>query len=266
MNVFWRELKTYRKSTFIWIASLSATLIVFLLMYTAFSKDVETSRSLLAQFPPAVRSAFDISMSNFFTIYGFFAYLFTFIGLVGAVQAMNLGVGALSREESGKTVDFLLSKPVSRTKIVTAKLVAILVLIFITNIVFSAVALIMAKLVSTTSFDNNIFLLLTGELFLIQLFFVALGLLISVLTKRIKSSIAVVLPTVFTFFFVGTIGTILGLDEIKYFIPFKFFDSNYIIAHGSYDLQYLAIDLIFVVATIAASYLIYIRKDIRAAA
>ena len=71
MNVFFRELKAYRTSTFAWIVSLCALVVVFLLMLPAFTKDVDAARAIIANLPLAVRNALDISLQNFFTVYGF---------------------------------------------------------------------------------------------------------------------------------------------------------------------------------------------------
>ena len=43
-------------------------------------------------------------------------------------------VNIISKEESGKTADFLFSKPISRFKILTSKILAGVVLIILTNI------------------------------------------------------------------------------------------------------------------------------------
>ncbi len=264
MNIFKRELKANRNSTIIWAVSFAILITLFLMLYPAFTKDVDITRKILANLPLIVSSALGVSLANFFTIYGFFAYLFTPAVIPGAIQAMSLGVGMLSKEESGKTVDFLLSKPISRGRVVTEKLLAALCLLIFTNIVFSSVALAMASLVSTTSFSSTTFLLITATLLFIQIFFLALGMLFSVIMPKVKSVIAVALPTVFSFFIIGTLGAILGNDAIKYLSPFKYFDPNYIIANRAYEPKYLIIEAIIVFIAITVSYVIYIRKDIRA--
>ena len=264
MNIYLRELKSYRKATLIWIVSLSALVVAFLLIFPAFTRDVGVSQQIIANLPSAVRSALDISMQNFFTIYGFFAYLFTFISLAGAIQAMNLGVGVLSKEDSGKTVDFLLTKPISRTAVITNKLFAVMTLIVATNVVFSTVALVAAKMVSTAAFSSKTFLLISATLLFVQVLFVALGILLSVIIPKIKSVISVTLPTVFAFFVIGTLGAIIGNDTVRYLSPFKFFDPNYIISHGSYEMKFVVIEAIFVIVAVIVSYVLYIRKDIRA--
>ncbi|MDP3446221.1 MAG: ABC transporter permease subunit [Ignavibacteria bacterium] len=265
MNIFLREIKAYRGSTLVWILSLCTLATMFLFMFPAFSKDVDATRAIMANLPAAVRDALDISLANFFTIYGFFAYIFTFATLAGAVQAMNLGVGIMSKEDSVKTVDFLLTKPISRFKVFVSKFLASFGLILITNFIFSSVSYSVASIVSMDGLDIQIFSLILASFFLIQLFFLALGILISMLINKIRSPITVTLPTVFGFFIIGMLGSIIGNDNVRYICPFKFYDLNYVINKGAYEMNYLYVELVVVFIAIIASYLIYSRKDIKAA-
>lgn len=265
MNLYLRELKAYRKSTIIWTVSLAAIVVMFMSIYPSFTRDVAASKQALANIPQAVRNALNLSLSDFFTVFGFFGYLLNFVLLAGAIQAMNLGTGLVSKEDAGKTADFLLSKPIKRSTVVTSKLAAALTMLVITNAVFIGVSLGFAELVAKEAFDAGTFVLMALTLLLVQLSFLALGTFFSVALKRIKSVISVSLPTVFAFYIVGTLGSILGNDTIRYITPFKFFDTQYIIHHNGYEAVYLIIEAVFIVAAITASYLIYLRKDIRSA-
>ena len=264
MNVFLRELKAYRKSTIIWIASLSAILVVFMALYPAFTGDIAAAKQVLSQLPAAVRTAFNISLASFFTIYGFYGYLLSFAVLAGAIQAMNIGTGVISKEVSGKTADFLLSKPITRARVVTAKLLAAFVVIVITNVAFSAVSYLAALAVAKDPFAARPLLLLASTMFLVQLVFVALGALFSVLIPKVKSVVSVSLPTVFTLYIIGTLGEVLGNDSVRYISPFKFYDPSYIINHVGLEGRFLGVEAAIIVVAIAASYLIYVRKDVRA--
>lgn len=266
MNVFLHEIRTYRKSTIIWSASLCILVVVFMSLYPAFTQDVEAAKEVLSQFPEAIRSALNISLGNFFTIYGFYGYLLGFAILTGAVQAMNLGTGVISKEVTGKTADFLLSKPITRSRVVSAKLAAALTALVFTNIVFIAVSYLVALTVAEEPVDTATFLLMASTLFLVQLMFLALGALFSVTIPKIKSVVAVSLPTVFGFYIIGTIGEVLENDSFRYITPFKFFDTNYIIDNASLEGRYLLIEAAFVVVAIALCYVIYLKKDVRAAA
>ena len=265
MNIYFQELKSYRKSTVIWIFSLSLLTIVFLLMYPAFTKDVIASKKILANLPAAIREGLGISLNNFFTIYGFYAYIYIYVVLAGAIQACNLGVSIISKEESGKTADFLLTKPVSRFAVISNKLFAAFSLLLITNVIYVSISYIAAKIITNGDLSFRTFFLISATLFLVQLAFLALGLLFSVTLPRIKSVITISLPTVFTFFIIGTLGAILGNENVRYITPFKFYDSNYIISNGSFEIKFIAIESIFVVVAVIASYIIFIQKDIRAA-
>lgn len=263
MNVFLRELTAYRKSTIIWSASLSGIIVMFMALYPAFTTDVEATKSILSQFPEALRAALNISLSNFFTLYGFFGYLLGFAMLAGSIQAMNLGVGAISKEVSGKTADFLLSKPIARATVVTAKLGAALVMLLVTNVVFWVVSFLAATVVSKEPVEAKTFVLLLSTLLLVQLIFLAIGALMAVIIPKVKSVVSVSLPTVFAFYIVGAIGDVLKNESVRYVSPFRYYDTNYIITNVGLEGRYLAIEAAIIVAAIALAYVIYLKKDVR---
>lgn len=263
MNVFLRELRAYRKSTIIWVSSLCALIVVFMALYPAFTTDIAATKKLFSSFPEALRTALNISLANFFTLYGFFGYLLGFAILAGSIQAMNLGVGLISKEVSGNTADFLLSKPIARTRVVSAKLAAALVMLVATNIVFSAVSYFAALWVSKEPFAARTFFLMSSTLLLVQLMFLALGALFAVIIPKVRSVVSVTLPTVFTFYIIGAIGDVVGNDQVRYVSPFRFYDPNYIITNVRLDGTYLVIEAAFVVVAITLSYVIYVKKDVR---
>lgn len=266
MNVFLRELTAYRKSTIIWAVSMSVLIVVFMGLYPAFTHDVAATRQLLGSLPVAVRTAFNISLGSFFTVYGFYGYILTFAILAGAIMAMNVGTGVISKEISGKTADFLLSKPITRSRVVTAKLAAAITVVLITDAVFAAVAYFAALAVAKEPVDASKFFLLTSTMLLVQLMFVALGMFFSVTMPKIKSVVSVSLPTVFAFYIIGMIGDILENEQVRYVSPFRYYDTAYIIRHASLEGRYVAIEVGFVIVAIALSYVIYLKKNIRASA
>jgi ABC-2 type transport system permease protein len=239
---------------------------MFMTIYPAFSHDVEASRKLLEQFPPVVRAMFGLSLSAFFTFLGFYAYAFTYITLVGAIQAMNLGLSLLSKEDSSKTTDFLLSKPVTRTKIFFAKLAASLTMLTITIIIFTVMTFIFAKLFGAGDFDLKKYLVLNLIFFVIQLWFLALGIIVSQLLHKIRSVVSISLGFVFSFFVVGLVGAVIGVDKVRYLTPFKYFDYLKYVASGKYDLKYMVLAAVAIIIAIVTGYLIYNRRDARSVA
>lgn len=234
-------------------------------LYPAFTKDVAVVKQLLESLPPALKDALGISLETFFSIYGFYIYILTYVFLGGAIFAMNLGVATTSKEERDKTADFLLTKPVNRSNILSAKILANISSILIVDICFFIAALLMARSVAGASFSPKTFLLISLILLFIQLIFLALGTLLSTVLPKIKSAIAVSLLTVFAFFIISMLGSVLGDEAVRYITPFKFFDPLYVVSHNGYETTYLTLEVIIITLSISSSYLFYNRRDIEAA-
>lgn len=264
MNIFLHELKAYRKSTMIWSISLILVVVLFMSLFPAFTKDVTEFKKLLEGYPEPVRKALGMDLNTLFSILGFYCYALTFITLCAAIQAMNLGTSIVSKEVREKTADFLLTKPVTRSTIITAKLLAALVLLVITNVIYFTAASFMAFQVKTDDFSFQTFFLLSLTIFFVQLMFLAMGIIISVSVPKIKSVLSVSLSTVFAFYFLGVIGSTTDDETKRYISPFKYFDTSYIMEKSSYEASFLIVGAVLIILAIAASYRVYSKKDIHA--
>ncbi|MFZ3373601.1 MAG: ABC transporter permease subunit, partial [Desulfitobacteriaceae bacterium] len=117
--------------------------------------------------------------------------------MCGSIQAMNLGISILSKEVREKTADFLLTKPVSRCKIITAKLLSTLTSLVITDVIYLIITLIMLSLIQSGAYNLKIFLMISVTLFFVQLLFLSLGVIVSVVVPKIRSVLPISLGTVF---------------------------------------------------------------------
>lgn len=264
MNIFLHELKAYRKSTVIWAFSLVAMTVFFMSVFPAFTKDADEFLKLLESYPEGVRKALGVSLETITSLLGFYSYVFMYVVLCGSIQAMNLGTSILSKETREKTADFLLTKPVTRSQVVTSKLLAAVVSLVITNIIYVAAAAMTASAVSEKPFDMKIFLLISLTAFFVEMMFLALGIFVSVIARKIKSVLPISLGTVFGFFILNMFGSVLGEEAIRYLTPFKYYDTAYIMKHAGYETSFIIIEIIFITAAIFASYVIYSKKDIHA--
>ena len=262
MNIFFHELKAYRKSTMIWSVSLVMIIVLFMSFYPSFSKDAEEFQKIMEGYPEAIRNALGFSLGSFFTILGFYCFPLSFITLCGAIQGMNLGTSIVSKEVREKTADFLLTKPVTRTTVLTAKLMAAFISIILTNIIYLAVTITMAYQVKTEDFSLKILIMLSLTMFFIQLIFLAIGVIVSVIVPRIKSVLTVSLTTVFAFYFLGMFSGTTGEEAKRYLSPFKYFDTAYIIKHASFESSFLIVGAVILTLAILVSYFVYSKKDI----
>ncbi|MEE6452600.1 ABC transporter permease subunit [Gottfriedia acidiceleris] len=264
MNIFLHELKAYRKSTFIWTASLMAIVVFFLSLFPAIAKDYVEFSKVLEGYPKGVRKALGLEIESFGNVLGFYSYVFIYISLCGAIQAMILGTSIISKEVREKTADFLLTKPVTRTKVMTSKIFAGVVSLAITNIFYLVATIMMALHVKTAGYSSKSIILLSVSLFITQLLFFGIGMLISVIFPKIKAVLSVSLAIVFGFFVVGMVVATDESNAKRFLSPFKYFEPKYIIVHSKFESQFLIMSFGIIIFSIFASYMIYKKRDIQA--
>lgn len=263
MNMFLHELKQYRRITIIWIVSLVAGAGLYMALYPSMAPQMEALRKILANYPKALLAALGVGPNLFLSFAGFYSIIMAYMMLATSIQAMNIGTGIVAKEEHSHTAEFLLAKPINRTQVLTAKLLAALTILLITNAFFMAAMWAEISVLANTSMAGKTFILMTLTLFLVQLFFLGLGFLVSVTAPKIRSVLSISLSTVFVFYIVGVFDSIIGSKTVRYLTPFKFFDNQYIIENGSYELAYLVVEFVFLAAAIFAAYYFYLRRDIR---
>lgn len=264
MNIYLHELKAYRRSTFIWTSAICAAVLFLLSFFPSFSESAQDLRNIFNNIPPQVAAMINIDLNSFFSITGYYTFTFMYISLCGAIQAMNLGLSILSKETTDKTCDFLLTKPRSRFKIVSSKILAVFTCILFTNIIFSLAATAMAGIISKGIIHTKAFYMITFSLFLIQVIFVSIGILLSSILSRIRSIAPISLGIVFGFFIIKMFGSAINDSSLKFLSPFEYFDTNYILINSAYDHSYAIAGAAIVVACIIVSYIVYCNKDIHA--
>lgn len=263
MNIFLHELKAYRKSVIIWSCSMAVLAVMYIFIFNGVSSDIAAFQAVLNNMPEVLRKALSIYVEGISNFVGFFSVVYVYIALCGGIQAMNLGTSIISKEVREKTADFLLTKPVSRKKILTSKLLAALASLVITNVIYLAIT-VPATITVKSEFSMKIFLMISITIFFVQLMFMALGVIVSVIIGKIKSVISISLSTVFGFFIIGSLGSIIGDTTVRYLSPFKYFDTVYIIKNSAYETSFIVVGIIFIIAAILASYVVYVKKDVHA--
>lgn len=266
MNIFMHEFKTKLKSVLIWSGSITLLMLLFLSLFKSFAAETALVNELMASFPKELLIAFGMVDMDWSTILGFYALLFVFSQICLAIQASNYGVGLVSIEETEWTADFLLSKPVSRTRIMTAKLLAAISALAITQAIIWVVSFIFINLFKAGQEYQAtpvVFLLLSMTLF--QLFFLTVGMLISLLAKRVRSVLPFSMALVFGLYILNAFGGMIGEKSLEILSPFKHFTPSYIIKHAAWDWSLVMISVVAIVISVIASYVLYARRNIASA-
>lgn len=264
-NIFRHEVRARLKSVLIWSLALAALVIVFFALFPVFADQAALMNEMLAKFPPELRAAFGMDNLDLSTVLGFYSFIFLFAQLCLAIQAGNYGFGLVSIEESELTADFLLSKPVSRAQVLTSKLLAALVSVGLTELVVALCTLLAIGLFSEGRdyAAGTLGLLLFSQL-IFQLFFLSVGLVVSLLVKRVRSVTPYALGLGFGAYVLSGFSGVFGEVTLELLTPFKHLDAAYIVAHNGYNAPLVLLNVAVSLVALAASYWLYLRRDVPA--
>lgn len=263
--IFLHEFRARLKSVAIWSASTAALVLFFFSLYPGFSDQAALLNQMMTKLPAAMMEAFGLGKIDLTSVLGYFGFLFIFVQLCLAIQAGNYGFGLVSIEESELTADFLLSKPVSRAQILNSKLLAAFCSLTITNLITWAASFLAIQIYRTgKTYDTRILLLLLISIVILQLFFLCVGLVISLIVKRVRSVTPYSLGLGFGTYVLSAFSGIFGEVKLEYITPFKHLDPAAIVNNGAYDTKLVLLNLAVSLIALGVSYWLYLRRDIPA--
>lgn len=261
--MFKREFKINFKSLVLWTAILLTIYILIFVMYPSLITE-ETKASLeqmMQSMSQEILASFNMDIVGIETAYGWFKTEgYMFLTIIGGIYSAILGGTILLKEESDKTIEFLYSKPVSRNKIVTSKIICGIVNIFIFTAVIAIGNLI--ALAGIEDFELKEFLMISiiPILLYYMLFFIML--FVSTFFKKTKKAMSLGIGLVFISYFMQIIGNMgENVEIVKKVSLFEFVSSRYIILNNSIDVKYLWIGLAIIAITAVGTYYRYNRKE-----
>lgn len=264
MNVYLEELRSHRKSLMIWILSLLFSLLLMLFMYPAVMSEKDAYEKILQSLPPELLEAFSVNFDTLLSFNGFLGYIYGYLLIALGILSMNLGLSAIGKEVSGKTADFLMTKPLSRKRLLGEKSLAGLTMILITNAVIAATLWGMNLVLNAGEKKLSVMFLIILAGLMIQLLFFTLGLFLGVTMRRIRMITSMSLSYVFSFFILSMVAQVVKKDFLDYFTPFRYFDFNDIILQEAFQGKFLLLALLLILMLAASSFLILEKKEIHA--
>ena len=262
MNIFLRELRANLKSLLIWSLIVSFLIMMAVAKFSGFANDPEMVK-MLDSMPPALLDALSMRAFNLTTLSGFYGVMFIYFSLMAAIAAAMWGSDIISKEERDKTVEFSLVLPVSRSRVVTAKALAALV-----NCIAFILITWLVSLVGVRSYDPDqafyTFLALEMQaLFMIELIFLAIGLLLGCAMKQYKRAGSTAVAIILLTYFMSIVIVLQEkLDFLKYVTPFKYFDAGELFRTGKMEGTYLLLTAGIIVICVSLAYVIYNKRDL----
>lgn len=166
-----------------------------------------------------------------------------------------------SPSKPGIDADFLLAKPVTRPQILTAKLLAVFTSLTVTNAVVWIASILSVSLFNGgRSYEMSTLILLLGSIVVFQLVFLTLGVVFSLMTKRMRSVMPLFHGVGLSGMYVlSAFGGLVGDVKLELITPFKHFEPNFIVTNAALDTPLVVISLVYIVLAVVGSYMLYTR-------
>ncbi len=260
MTILRHELRRSRVPFWIWTGAIGFLLAVCIFLFPEMKGEMEGVSEVFSSMG-AFTAAFGMDRLNFGTLNGYYAIeCGNVLGLGGAFFAALLAAGMLCKEEKERTAEFLLTHPVSRARVVTEKLAAVLILITVMNLIIYALA-VGSILAIGESVPWRELTLQHLAYWLLQLEIAGICFGVSAFLRR--GSAGVGLGIAVMLYFMNLIANITeSAAFLKDLTPFGYCDGAEIASSGSLDLKRLAVGAAFFALGVAAAYWQYTRKDI----
>lgn len=260
MTLFLHELRRSRTALIIWSCAISFMLGVCIIIYPEMSTQMGDISAMFSDMG-AFSDAFGMDQLNFGEFMGYFGIeCANTLGLGGALFAAIVGASALAKEEKERTAEFLLTHPISRTKVVTEKLLAAFVQVCLLNAAAIAVSALCILAVGVEADTATLALVFLAHLIL-QLEIAAVTFGISAFLRR--GELGLGLGFVFGTYFMNILANLSeDLEFLKFITPFGYTDGSYIITEKAIEIKYLAVGVAISALGIAVAYWKYSKKDI----
>ncbi|MGM9974313.1 MAG: ABC transporter permease subunit, partial [Clostridiaceae bacterium] len=199
MTLTKHELKQGLSSLIIWTTSIAFLIVICVLMFPEMKDEMDGITDMFSSMG-SFTEAFGMDRISFGTLVGFYTVeAGNILGLGGAFFAALISITILAKEEKDRTAEFLLSHPVSRVRIITEKLAALLLQILIMNVIIWALSVASIAIIGEEIPWKEINLLHLSYLFL-QIEFAGICFGISAFLRR------------------GGLGIGLGIAAMMYFL------------------------------------------------
>jgi ABC-2 type transport system permease protein len=262
VNIFFRELRANFKSLLIWAGIVIVFNLVGFMKFSAYYDNPEML-AILDSFPPAMVSALSLNAFNLTTVTGFYGIMIVYFALILSIAAVMWGSDIIAKEERGKTVEFSLTLPVTRARVVTAKTAAVLVNCIVLLLITWGITLVSAQQYKPDSIFYNFVAISIPAYLLMQMVFLAIGILLGCAMKQHKLAGSVAISVLLTAYFASIMaGLSKSMDFLKYFSPFKYFDPALLLRESRLEIQYVLLSIAIVAVCMVGAYFSYAKRDL----
>ncbi len=259
-----REFKINLKSFIIWTSILIGMFLIVFLVYPYMMTDdsMKSLDEMMKVFPPDLLKAFNMDLASINTAYGWLkSEGFMFALLIIGIYSSSLGLNIVLKEEYDKTIEYLGFLPITRSKIMTNKIIVAITyiaLMVVTVGVFNYIALLLSG-----DFNQKQYLLLSITPLFTALPLFGIGLFISTFMRKSKKVLGIGLGIVFLSYFINVISELSDkVSFLKYLSLYTLSDVRNVISSVSLNPLTIIISICITIGFISSSYYRYERKEL----
>ena len=254
------ELRQGWVSLAVWTGAIGFLMAVCIFLFPEMKGQMEGVNEIFASMG-SFTAAFGMDRLNFGTLVGFYGVeCGNILGLGGAFYAALCAVGVLAKEEKEGTAEFLLTHPVSRGRVLTQKLAAVLLQIVVLNLAVYGIALVSIAAIGEDMPWKEVSLMHLAY-FLMQIEIAGICFGISAFVRSGSVGIGLGLATML--YFLNLAANIAESAEfLKYITPFGYTEGADIVSSGKLDGLMVLLGMLYGAIGIAAGYWHYCKKDI----
>jgi ABC-2 type transport system permease protein len=228
-------------------------------------------------FPSFEESIVDMMDSEFYESFRFFPHadqMHTYVGfltlelytvfwlLILAIMLGFISASSIAKEIEGKTIDILMSNPVSRKQIVIEKFIGFIPMFLVVNFgTMLSVIGITAAINESLDYVNLLMVHLVSIPYFLSVF--GLGILISVIIdEKMKSSIIIISILVGMFVLNSLSLMTPDYEFLGYFSFLHYFDSYTVLQFGEIDVVGVLVFIVFIFVCLVAAMFYFDHRDI----
>lgn len=262
-TIFLKTLKLHRKGLVIWVLVMILTAFYAYMETPMVMENMDSIMSAMEAIPRIVVIMFGMGGQSIGTPIGYYLIMYYWYCLMVYPHAAFVGAAFISTEERDRTSEFLFAKPYSRRIIITAKLLAGLVNIFVMGLfTWLTTMVLLIPAMGNAPIHGAVTVTAVG-MFFTQVVFMALGFLCSSILRSYKMALGASLLLVFGTYAIGVIIEYMGnLNALDFLSPFRYFAAAEVAERGLGAMGLLLTALITAVS-IGVTYLRYQKRDLR---
>jgi ABC-2 type transport system permease protein len=239
-----------------------AFIFLTLIFYPSFKQDAAELQKTFENLPDAALQLLGGS-TDFFSPVGYLnsQVYFIMMPILLGIVAIGQGSNILTKEEQDKTIEGLLSRPVSRTKLLFSKAISGLAILSIITIATHLSVVLVSKIVDL-EVSIGLMTQATFVCFLMCLSFGAIAFLLTSTGRAKGASMGVAAFVAFGGYIISSLsGTVTWLSAPSKIFPFNYYDSEAIL-RGAYNWNNIWYFVVVIYLCCVLSWVAFRRRDI----